>query len=85
MTTLDSEKEEVKKEIDLKHTPINIDNEDSFYLKSGNKIMRFIFTCTVDPNMRDYSKEEAIIKQVERAKASLAKYGLPNFNLPRPV
>ena len=32
---------------------------------------------TVDPNMRDYSKDPFVIKKVERARALLAKYGLP--------
>jgi hypothetical protein len=32
---------------------------------------------TVDPNMRDYSKEPFFIKKAERARAFIAKHGLP--------
>jgi hypothetical protein len=32
---------------------------------------------TVDPNMRDYSKDPFIVKKVERARAFIAKHGLP--------
>ena len=32
---------------------------------------------TVNPNMRDYSEDPFIIKKVERARATIAKYGLP--------
>jgi hypothetical protein len=32
---------------------------------------------TVDPNMPDYSKSPFIVKKVERARALIAKYGLP--------
>ena len=32
---------------------------------------------TVDPNMRDYSKDPFVIKKAERARAFIAKHGLP--------
>lgn len=32
---------------------------------------------TVDPNMRDYSKDPFVIKKVEKARAFIAKHGLP--------
>jgi hypothetical protein len=60
MTTLDSKKEEEKKGIDLKYTPINTNNEDSLI-------------------------EEFFAKKLERAKAYIAKYGLPDFKLPMAI
>ena len=38
---------------------------------------------TVDPNMRDYSKDPFILKKVERARATIAKYGLPKEDKPK--
>jgi hypothetical protein len=32
---------------------------------------------TIDPNMPDYSKDPFVIKKVERARAFIAKNGLP--------
>ena len=32
---------------------------------------------TVNPNMPDYSKSPFIIKKAEKARATIAKYGLP--------
>jgi len=32
---------------------------------------------TIDPNMPDYSKEPYFIKKAERARAFIAKHGLP--------
>jgi hypothetical protein len=32
---------------------------------------------TVDPNMRDYSKDPFFVKKAERARAFIAKHGLP--------
>lgn len=32
---------------------------------------------TIDPNMRDYSKDPFVLKKVERARAFIAKHGLP--------
>jgi len=32
---------------------------------------------TVNPNIPDFSKSPFIIKKVERARATIAKYGLP--------
>lgn len=32
---------------------------------------------TVDPNMPDYSKDPFVVKKVERARAFIAKNGLP--------
>jgi len=34
-------------------------------------------TITIDPNMRDYSKEPFIIKKAEKSRAFIAKHGLP--------
>ena len=31
----------------------------------------------IDPNMRDYSKEPYFIKKAEKARAFIAKHGLP--------
>jgi hypothetical protein len=31
----------------------------------------------LDPNMRDYSKDPFVIKKAERARAFIAKHGLP--------
>jgi len=31
----------------------------------------------INPNMRDYSKDPFVIKKVERARAFIAKHGLP--------
>ena len=38
---------------------------------------------TVDPNMRDYSKDPFVIKKVERARAFIAKHGLPEDTKPK--
>jgi hypothetical protein len=35
---------------------------------------------TVNPNIPDYSKDPFIIKKVERARAFIAKHGLPKDN-----
>jgi hypothetical protein len=35
---------------------------------------------TIDPNMRDYSKDPFVIKKVENARAFIAKHGLPKDN-----
>jgi hypothetical protein len=32
---------------------------------------------TVDPNMRDYSKDPFFVKKAERAREFIAKHGLP--------
>jgi len=32
---------------------------------------------TIDPNIPDFSKSPFVIKKVERARAFIAKYGLP--------
>lgn len=32
---------------------------------------------TIDPDMRDYSNDPFIVKKVERARAFIAKHGLP--------
>ena len=32
---------------------------------------------TINPNMRDHSKDPFVIKKVERARAFIAKHGLP--------
>jgi len=37
---------------------------------------------TVDPNMPDFSKSPFVIKKVERARATIAKYGLPKEDKP---
>jgi len=38
---------------------------------------------TVDPNMPDFSKSPFVIKKVERARALVAKYGLPKEDKPK--
>jgi len=38
---------------------------------------------TVDPNIPDFSKSPFIIKKVEKARALIAKYGLPKANKPK--
>ena len=38
---------------------------------------------TVNPNMRDYSKDPFFVKKAERARALIAKYGLPKEEKPR--
>ena len=38
---------------------------------------------TINPDMRDYSKDPFIIKKVERARALIAKYGLPKEAKPK--
>lgn len=38
---------------------------------------------TVDPSIPDFSKSPFIIKKVEKARAFIAKYGLPKENKPR--
>lgn len=38
---------------------------------------------TVNPNMPDYSKSPFIIKKVEKARALIAKYGLPKEAKPK--
>ena len=38
---------------------------------------------TVDPNMPDFSKSPFIIKKVERARAFIAKHGLPKEDKPK--
>ena len=37
---------------------------------------------TVNPNMRDYSKDPFFVKKAERARAFIAKYGLPKDDKP---
>jgi len=32
---------------------------------------------TIDPNMRDYSKDPFVVKKAERARAFIEKHGLP--------
>ena len=32
---------------------------------------------TIDPNMRDYSKDPLVLKKAEKARAFIAKNGLP--------
>jgi hypothetical protein len=34
-------------------------------------------TITVDPNMPDFSRSSFIVKKVEKARAFIAKHGLP--------
>ncbi|MHA4807399.1 hypothetical protein ACX0G9_04815 [Flavitalea flava] len=36
-------------------------------------------SITVDPNVPDFSKSPFVIKKVERARARIAKYGLPKI------
>ena len=38
---------------------------------------------TVDPNMPDFSKSPFVIKKVERARAFIAKHGLPKEIKPK--
>jgi hypothetical protein len=38
---------------------------------------------TVNPNMRDYSKDPFFVKKAERARALIAKYGLPKEDKPK--
>jgi hypothetical protein len=37
---------------------------------------------TVDPNMRDYSKDPYFVKKAEKARALIAKYGFPKDDKP---
>ena len=37
---------------------------------------------TVNPNMRDYSKDPFFVKKAERARALIAIYGLPKEDKP---
>ncbi len=32
---------------------------------------------TINPNMRDYSKDPFFVKKAEKARAAVSKYGLP--------
>jgi len=48
--------------------------------KSNNKHLPGI---TVDPNIPDFSKSPFIIKKVERARALVAKHGLPKEDKPK--
>jgi hypothetical protein len=38
---------------------------------------KYLPGITVDPNVPDFSKSPFVIKKVERARAIIAKYGLP--------
>jgi hypothetical protein len=38
---------------------------------------------TIDPNMRDYSKDPFFVKKAEKARATIAKYGLPKEDKPK--
>ena len=38
---------------------------------------------TIDPNIRDYSKDPFIVKKIERARAFIAKHGLPKEDKPK--
>ena len=38
---------------------------------------------TVNPNIPDFSKSPFVIKKVERARALIAKYGLPKEDKPK--
>ncbi len=38
---------------------------------------------TVNPNMRDYSKDPFFVKKAEKARALIAKYGLPKEGKPK--
>jgi hypothetical protein len=40
-------------------------------------------TITVDPNMPDFSKSPFVIKKVEKARAFIAKHGLPKGGKPK--
>jgi hypothetical protein len=44
---------------------------------------KFASEITVDPNMPDFSKSPFVIKKVERARALIAKYGLPKEIKPK--
>jgi hypothetical protein len=46
------------------------------------KIRKHLPGITVDPNLPDLSKSPFIIKKVERAKAFIAKHGLPKDDKP---
>ena len=37
----------------------------------------------VDPNIPDFSKSPFVIKKVEKARATIAKYGLPKEETPK--
>jgi hypothetical protein len=37
---------------------------------------------TVNPNMRDYSKDPYFVKKAEKARALIAKYGFPKDEKP---
>lgn len=37
---------------------------------------------TIDPNMRDYSKDPFFVKKAEKARAFIAKHGLPKDDKP---
>jgi hypothetical protein len=37
---------------------------------------------TVNPNMRDYSKDPFFVKKAEKARALIAKHGLPKEDKP---
>ena len=38
---------------------------------------------TINPNMRDYSKDPFFVKKAESARAFIAKHGLPEDDKPR--
>jgi hypothetical protein len=38
---------------------------------------------TVDPNMRDHSKDAFFVKKAEKARAFIAKHGLPKSEKPK--
>jgi hypothetical protein len=38
---------------------------------------------TINPNMRDYSKDPFFVKKAERARAFIAKHGLPKEDKPK--
>lgn len=53
---------------------------DTLKRKKGNSLPKF--TYTIDPNMRDYSKEPFFVKKYESALRSLVTRGTPDM---RPV
>ena len=38
---------------------------------------------SVDPNMRDHSKDDFFVKKAEKARAFIAKHGLPKEGKPK--
>jgi hypothetical protein len=53
-------------------------------MSTTSKKRKHLPGITVDPNMRDYSKDPFVIRKNEEARAFIAKHGLPKDWVKKP-